>query len=119
MRFVNLAMTILSLATCLSASAAERLFQVFSVKQITPLVDRYYGQDGNAFATLFCSGTSAEAMFVDSRLPDLDGKVFHFASLDACNDSRVQVRESYRKCKAELVIDQNTVGARVNLSHCK
>ncbi|MEK2645029.1 hypothetical protein [Bdellovibrio sp. BCCA] len=103
----------------LTGNAAQRSFTVFSSKQITPKVERFYGQDGNAFATMFCNPESPQVMIVDSRLTDLDGKTFLFGSLQACEKGRADARNSLNKCLVELVIDTTTQAAVVKVSRCK
>lgn len=110
--------TILGLFISLQGHSAERSFRVFESKLITPLVDRFYGQDGNAFGTVFCSPQAPQVMFVDSRVRDLDGKTFYFDSLDACDKGRTQARQLSQKCVVELVLDQETQGAQIRLSQC-
>lgn len=118
MRFATFLVTILGLLTSLQGHSAERTFRVFESKRITPLVDRFYGQDGNAFGTVFCNPQAAQVMFVDSRVGDLDGKTFYFESVEACDKGRTQARQLSQKCVVELVLDQETQGAQVRLSQC-
>lgn len=103
----------------LNSHASQRSFRVFSTRQITPKVDRFYGQDGNAFATVFCNAESPQVMIVDSRLSDLDGKTFLFGSLEACEKARTNARELNKKCLTELVIDQTTQVAVLKVSRCQ
>ncbi len=106
------------LFSTVSASAAERSFHVSTSRKITTLVERFYGKDNNAFATLYCQSDSPQVMYVDSRLPDLDGKTFYFASLAKCEDARSQARKLSKKCNVQLVIDQRTLAARVVTTSC-
>lgn len=119
MRFLAFLLSVAGILLSLHVQAAQRSFQVFSTRQITPKVDRFYGQDGNAFATVFCSPESPQVMIVDSRLGDLDGKTFYFGSLEACEKARREARELYQKCLAELVIDQTSLAAVLKVSRCK
>lgn len=111
-------LTLASLTT-LPAFAGELAFQVYHTKTITPDVERFYGQDQNPFATMFCKADAKQVMMVDARMRDLDGKTFHFATLKDCTDARAQARSSAKKCKAELVINTDTQSARFQLSNCK
>ncbi len=118
MRFMAFFVTILGVFVSLQGHSAERSFRVFETKRITPLVDRFFGQDGNAFGTVFCHPQAPQVMFVDSRVGDLDGKTFYFESLEACDKGRTQARQLSQKCVVELVLDQETQGAQVRLSQC-
>lgn len=101
-----------------SASAATRPFQIFSYRQVTSQVDRLYGRDGNAFATVFCRADAAEVMFVDSRVPELDGKSFSFGTPRACFEARAKIRSSYRRCVTALVLNTQAWAAQVSTSKC-
>lgn len=118
MRFMTVLLSLAGLLSATQSFAAPRAFRIASVRQITPNVDRFYGQDGSAFGTLFCNPQTAEVMFVDSRYSDLDGKTFYFGSLANCESARKQARELYGKCVTELVIDVATQGALVRSSQC-
>lgn len=115
MKHILLAFLTLSLSSL--AFASERSFQVYTSKKITADVDRFYGRDGNAFATIFCRSDAQQVMMVDSRMRDLDGKNFYFSSLQACNNARAQSRKA-PGCKAELVINTETMAASFRLSNC-
>lgn len=99
-------------------SAAERSIRVFTSKRITPLVERFYGRDDNAFATLFCNPASPQVMIVDGRLQDLDGKNFRFDSAEACEKARAQATNLAGKCEVRLVVDPSTWQARTQVSGC-
>jgi hypothetical protein len=103
----------------LPAAAAVRSFRIHFDKQITAQVDRFYGADQNAFATLFCRADAAEVMFVDGRVPELDGVNFYFASPQACYEARQNVRDSYHRCVTELQLDTVTNAAKINISSCR
>lgn len=118
MGFKSFTVTILGLLVSLNGHSAERAFRVFATKQITPAVERFYGRDGSAFATIFCSPEAAQAMMVDSRLPDLDGKTFFFSSLQECEQARLQARELSRKCAVDLVISVDNKIAQVRVGGC-
>lgn len=119
MRFNTLFVTFLSLFTSLQGHAAERAFQVFETKRITPLVERFYGHDNNAFATVFCDEKLPQVMIVDSRLQDLDGKTFYFESLETCNNARMQAQQLRDRCTVELVINQESQKASSRASRCR
>lgn len=119
MRRKVLIVTILSALMPFCAQAVERAFQVFNAKQITPLVERLYGRDTNAFATLFCHPESPQAMIVDSRLRDLDGKTFYFESVDSCENARHQARTLKNNCVVELVINTDTQTASSRAHQCR
>lgn len=114
-----LIVTIFSILTPFYAHAAERAFRVFSTRQLTPLVERFYGQDGTAFATLFCNPETPQAMIVDSRLRDLDGKTFYFDSQASCEKARSQAKSLLNRCLVELVINTNTQTARSRAHQCR
>ncbi len=109
----------MALALSLTAQAygSERSFQVHTSKKITPDVERFYGRDGNAFATVFCRADAQQVMMVDSRMRDLDGKTFYFASLQACLDAKTQARRA-PGCKVELVINTQTLAAGSRVLSC-
>lgn len=107
---------VLGLSLTQPALATEKVFRIFSSKQITPRVDRFYGQDGNAFATMFCAPESPQVMIVDSRLPDLDGKTFYFSDLSACEDLQRVARSLKPSSVVELILTLESQGAR---SHIK
>ncbi|WP_374079509.1 hypothetical protein [Bdellovibrio bacteriovorus] len=119
MRLLTSVIVLSGLFASPSGHASQRSFQVFSTRQITPKVDRFYGQDGNAFATVFCSAESPQVMIVDSRLSDLDGKTFLFGSLEACEKGRSNARDLNKKCLIELIIDQTTQAAVLKVSRCQ
>jgi hypothetical protein len=96
--------------------ASTRAFRVYSFKQLTSHVDRVFHQDGGAFADIFCREDAAEAMFVDSRVPELDGKVFRFPSLQDCESARAIIRKTYRKCATQLRLDSVALTAAVTAS---
>ena len=100
------------------AFSAERKFQIHSTKQVTPNVERFYGKDGSAFATLFCQGDTAQVMIVDSRLTDLDGKNFFFESLTKCLEGRKTARELHKKCTVSLEINQAQTSALIHAAGC-
>lgn len=114
-----LIVTIISILTPFYGQTAERAFRVYSSKQITPLVERFYGQDGNAFATLFCNPETPQAMIVDSRLSDLDGKTFYFDSSESCERARTEARTLLGRCFVELIIALETQTARSRATLCR
>lgn len=118
MGFKSFAVTILGLFVSLNGHSAERAFRIFTTKQITPAVERFYGRDGSAFATVFCSHEAVQAMMVDSRIPELDGKSFLFSSFEECEQARVQAREFSRKCAVDLVISLENKTAQVRIGGC-
>jgi hypothetical protein len=99
--------------------SSVRVFRVYSFKSLTPHVDRLFHADGGAFADMFCREDAAEAMFVDSRVPALDGKVFRFESVQACEDAKVTIHRTYRKCVTELQLNTVSMSATVQVSHCR
>ena len=107
----------LILFSSLSHATSLRSFRIYSVRELTPAVDRYYGQDGSAFATLFCNDKTSEVMFVDSRYADLDGKVFYFASDETCAEARRIAKTS--RCGADLILDTTTTGAAITAARCR
>lgn len=118
MGFKGLVMVTLISLSSLQSWGAPLTLQVFKSKQITQYVDRFYGKDGNAFATVFCKGEAKEAMLVDGRLGDLDGRNFYFNSVAECNQGRLQAREMANECVINLVVDTTTEGAAVTVK-CK
>ena len=118
MGFRSFAVTIFGLIVSLHAHSAERAFRVFATKQITPAVERFYGRDGSAFATVFCSQDAMQAMMVDSRIPELDGKTFFFSSFQECQEARLQARELSGKCAVDLIISLEQKAAQVRVSGC-
>ncbi|UXR64753.1 hypothetical protein EZJ49_00595 [Bdellovibrio bacteriovorus] len=107
----------LILFSSLSHATSVLSFRIYSVRELTPFVDRYYGRDGSAFATLFCNDKTSEVMFVDSRYADLDGKVFYFSSQEACAEARKIAKTS--RCEADLVLNTATTGATITAARCK
>lgn len=110
--------TLFSLLFCFTAHSAERSFRVSETKTLTPLVERFYGKDTIAFATMFCSPEAPQVMFVDSRIRELDGKTFKFSSLDSCDNGRLQARQLSKKCNVELVLDLDNQNASIRVSQC-
>ena len=102
----------------LPAFAAEKEFQVFSTKTITADLERMYGQDGTAFANIFCNAEAKIVMIVDSRLRELDGKNFQFSSYQDCIDARANSRNSVGLCKGTLIINTDTFTARFQTAVC-
>lgn len=119
MRRKVLIVTIFSVLMPFWAQATERAFQVFNTKQITPLVERFYGRDTNAFATLFCNPETPQAMIVDSRLRDLDGKTFYFDSVESCENARNQARTLINRCVVELIINTEMQTASSRANQCR
>lgn len=99
-------------------AASTRDFRVFASKNVTPHVDRFLGQDQNAFATIFCRTDVFQVMMVDSRLQDLDGKVFNFDSQDSCERARVRARMASISCDVKLIINTQTMTAATNTKNC-
>ncbi|MBC7371425.1 MAG: hypothetical protein H7326_07670 [Bdellovibrionaceae bacterium] len=118
MKILSWAIGICLLCT-VPAFSATRSFRVYSLKQVTSQVDRLYGADRNAFATLFCRDDAAEVMFVDGRIPELDGVNFFFESPKACFEARALIRSSYRNCTTELSLNTRSLAAQVKASHCQ
>lgn len=110
---------ILSLFTAIPGYATERAFRVFGTRSLTPLVERFYGKDGTAFATLFCDQTAPQAMIVDSRLQDLDGKTFYFTSVEACDATRTQAQQLLNRCSVALIVNQSNNTVRSQVSGCR
>lgn len=119
MRLKAFLVTIMSLFISAQGHAAERTFRVYVSKSITPLVERFYAADGNAFATVFCDERAPQVMIVDSRLQDLDGKTFYFSSLEECNNTRTQAQQLLKKCVVELLIDTSTSQAGSRAHSCR
>jgi hypothetical protein len=107
-----------ALMTTPVVQASVRSFQIHSFRQLTSKVDRLFGRDGNAFANIFCSENAAEILFVDSRVPDLDGKNFVFDSIPACHTARSTIHTSYRRCVTALVLNTQSSAAQVITSKC-
>jgi hypothetical protein len=108
----------LTLFTTLQSYASPRAFQIYRTKQVPPPplpshVVRFEGQDGNAFATVFCKEEEniAQVMMVDSRIPELDGKVFMFSSVQAC----LKAQHISGRCPPLLIIDQEDNSARTEV----
>lgn len=99
--------------------AGEKEFQVFSTKTITADLERVYGQDGTAFANIFCNAEAKLVMIVDSRLRELDGKNFQFSSYQDCIDARANSRNGAGSCKGKLVIDLDNQTARFQSGNCQ
>lgn len=118
MKLAALSATTLCLLSSTMTLAAPRAFRIVSTKQLTPNVERFYGADDIAFATVFCNPKESQAMFVDSRYPELDGKVFLFGSEEACEKARKTARDMNRKCLTQLLLDMDTKGAAVQTSKC-
>ncbi|WP_347359072.1 hypothetical protein [Bdellovibrio sp.] len=116
MKYLSTCLSLI-LFSSLSHATSVRSFRIYSVRELTPFVDRYYGQDGSAFATLFCNDKTSEVMFVDSRYSDLDGKVFYFSSQEACTEARGIAKTS--RCGADLVLNTTTTGATITAARCK
>ncbi|MNK80906.1 hypothetical protein D3C87_1006390 [compost metagenome] len=119
MHLVSKSLIGLGVFLSLQAQAAPRAFQIFSSKQITAHVDRFYDKDRSAFATIFCRGDAAEVMIVDGRISDLDGKTFFFRSLEACEGARQVARQRSGSCVTQLVVDTAGMSAKVLVSRCK
>lgn len=115
-RFVGIALGTLLV---LPAFASEKEFQVFSSKTITPDLERIYGQDGTAFANIFCNAEAKIVMIVDSRLRELDGKNFQFSSYQDCIDARASSRNGAGLCKGKLIIDTDNLTARFQTANCQ
>lgn len=108
-----------SVAFAANGVASVQSFRVYSFKSLTPHVDRLFHADGGAFADVFCREDAAEAMFVDSRIPALDGKVFRFESVQACEDAKATIHRTYRKCTTELQLNTALMSATVQASRCR
>lgn len=115
MGFKGLAIVTLISLSGLQSWSAPLTLQVFKSKQITQYVDRFYGKDGNAFATVFCKGEAREVMLVDGRLGELDGRNFFFKSVAECDQGRLQAREMARECVINLVVDTAGDSAKVTV----
>ncbi len=113
------ALVILTVFFAFQVQAAQKSFRIFDSKQITAQVDRFYGQDGSAFATVFCNPEAAQVMMVDSRMPELDGKTFFFGSLPNCEQARNKARKATGECVVGLTIDLASQAARVDVGACK
>lgn len=119
MRIQNSSLVLLTVFFAFQAQAAQKSFRIFDSKQITSQVDRFYGQDGSAFATVFCNPEAAQVMMVDSRIPELDGKTFFFGSLQNCEEARKKARKANSECVVGLTIDVTSQAARVDVGACK
>ncbi len=119
MRIQTFSLAILTIVFSFQAQATQKSFRIFDSKQITSHVDRFYGQDGSAFATVFCNPEAAQVMMVDSRMPELDGKTFFFGSLENCEQARKQARKGSNECVVGLTIDLTSQAARVDVGACK
>lgn len=107
--------SVLSICSLVSQAAPMNL-KVHHSKQITANVDRFYGKEGTAFATIFCSDKAAEVMIVDGRLKGYDGVTFLFASPEDCQKARDKARQDASKCNVTLSVDLSTYRANVQSS---
>lgn len=117
MNFIIFLMLVLN---SLVAWSKVTTYEVKSVKSLTPFVDRLYNSQNISFANIFCQENKAEnaalVLVIDGS--PLDGKIFFFPSVAACNESRALVQEKHKNCSVSLVLNSDDQSAQVHVGNC-
>lgn len=101
------------------AFAEDVVFPISSIRVLTENVDRYYDKTNSAIATIICKEEASQAMIVDARVPALDGKIFYFPNLAVCNESRTKARQVISRCSPELIVNTQTLLAKISIDKCQ
>jgi len=95
-------------------------YEVKGVKSLTPYVDRLFNAQNLSFANIFCQENTVESaaliLVIDGS--SLDGKIFTFSSVAACNESRTLLQEKHKNCSVSLVLNSNDQSAKVFVGNC-